>query len=156
MERKKFNKKLKELQKKAKTFEVGIFNPESARKGMLLDRGERGQQIARPWFSHNMTVYNDDFKDFMVEVIEDYYEGKISEKEAGKLMADFCKSGLDLAELKDAKIPEAFVDFNSGYFNRYIDQLPKQGSKNPWRVKQDYLKDLIQAEEKRLLKKLKR
>ena len=103
MERKKFNKKLKELQKKAKTFEVGIFNPESARKGMLLDRGERGQQIARPWFSHNMTVYNDDFKDFMVEVIDDFYNGKISEKEAGKLMADFCKSGLDLAELKDPK-----------------------------------------------------
>lgn len=103
MDRKKLDKKLKDIQKKAKTFEVGIFNPESARKGLLLDQGERGQQIARPWFSHNMTVYNKDFKEFMEEVIGDFFSGKLSEREAGQLMADFCKAGLDLDELKDPK-----------------------------------------------------
>ncbi len=103
MDRKKLDKKLKEIRKKAKTFEVGIFNPESARKGLLLNYGERGTQIARPWFSANMNIYNDEFKKFMEEVIGDYYEGKISEKEAGQLMADFCKSGLDLGLLKDPK-----------------------------------------------------
>jgi hypothetical protein len=103
MDRKKLNKKLKEIQKKAKTFEVGIFNPESARKGMLLNYGERGKQIARPWFSANMNIYNNEFKEFMTEVLEDFYSGKLSEKEAGQLMADFCKSGLDSGELKESR-----------------------------------------------------
>ena len=110
MERKKFDKKLKELQKKAKTFEVGIFNPESARKGLILNYGGKSSkspgdddQIARPWFTANMNKSNKDFKDFMIEVIDDFYNGKLSEKEAGQLMSDFCKSGLDLGLLKDPK-----------------------------------------------------
>ncbi len=103
MDRKKLDKKLKEIKKKANTFEVGIFNPESARKGKLLDRGERGKQIARPWFSQNMNIYNNEFKKFMTEVIEDYYKGDLTKKEAGQLMADFCKSGLDLDMLKQPR-----------------------------------------------------
>ena len=36
---------------------------------------------------------------------------------------------------------EPFVDFTSGYFMRAMDQLPKQGNKGPWTVKQNFLYD---------------
>jgi cation diffusion facilitator CzcD-associated flavoprotein CzcO len=36
-----------------------------------------------------------------------------------------------------------FVDFSSGYFLRSIDQLPKQGTKQPWRLNQNYFIDSI-------------
>jgi cation diffusion facilitator CzcD-associated flavoprotein CzcO len=35
----------------------------------------------------------------------------------------------------------AFADFSSGYFLRALDRLPKQGSKPPWRLHQNYLLD---------------
>ena len=38
------------------------------------------------------------------------------------------------------KIP--VVDFNSGYIQRAIQTLPSQGSKHPWRLHQNYIKDL--------------
>jgi hypothetical protein len=34
-----------------------------------------------------------------------------------------------------------FADFSSGYFLRAMDRLPKQGSKPPWRLHQNYLLD---------------
>lgn len=39
--------------------------------------------------------------------------------------------------------PVAFLDFTSGYVQRAIDRFPKQGSKAPWRLHQNYLKDLL-------------
>jgi len=45
---------------------------------------------------------------------------------------------------RDASIKEEpFVDFSSGYFQRAIDQFPHQGSKHPWRLYQNYLRDLL-------------
>jgi cation diffusion facilitator CzcD-associated flavoprotein CzcO len=38
---------------------------------------------------------------------------------------------------------EPFIDFSSGYFLRAVDQLPKQGTKQPWRLNQNYLVDTI-------------
>jgi monooxygenase len=38
--------------------------------------------------------------------------------------------------------PEPYVDFSSGYFQRSLDQLPKQGSKRPWKLDQNYALDL--------------
>ena len=35
------------------------------------------------------------------------------------------------------------VDFSSGYFQRAMDKLPRQGSRKPWRIHQNYLLDLI-------------
>lgn len=37
---------------------------------------------------------------------------------------------------------EPVIDFNSGYVLRGIDALPRQGSKTPWRLHQNYVKDL--------------
>jgi monooxygenase len=38
---------------------------------------------------------------------------------------------------------EPLVDFTSGYIRRSIHELPRQGSKTPWRLRQNYLLDLI-------------
>ncbi len=37
---------------------------------------------------------------------------------------------------------EPLLDFNSGYVLRSIDQLPRQGSKEPWKLRQNYPVDL--------------
>jgi cation diffusion facilitator CzcD-associated flavoprotein CzcO len=38
---------------------------------------------------------------------------------------------------------EPFIDFNSGYVVRSIDKFPKQGSKAPWRLHQNYARDIL-------------
>jgi cation diffusion facilitator CzcD-associated flavoprotein CzcO len=38
--------------------------------------------------------------------------------------------------------PEPIIDFNSGYVQRALHTLPRQGSKTPWRLHQNYVKDL--------------
>jgi cation diffusion facilitator CzcD-associated flavoprotein CzcO len=35
------------------------------------------------------------------------------------------------------------VDFTSGYFQRAMDKLPRQGSRKPWRIYQNYLRDIV-------------
>jgi hypothetical protein len=37
---------------------------------------------------------------------------------------------------------EPVIDFNSGYVLRALHSLPSQGSKPPWRLHQNYMKDL--------------
>jgi monooxygenase len=39
--------------------------------------------------------------------------------------------------------PEPFLSFTSGYVQRAADVLPKQGHRKPWRVHQNYLKDML-------------
>jgi monooxygenase len=38
---------------------------------------------------------------------------------------------------------EPFLDFSSGYVLRAIDQFPQQGSKAPWRLHQNYARDIL-------------
>jgi cation diffusion facilitator CzcD-associated flavoprotein CzcO len=38
---------------------------------------------------------------------------------------------------------EPFIDFNSGYVLRAIDKFPRQGSKPPWRLHQNYARDIV-------------
>ncbi|AYJ85563.1 NAD(P)/FAD-dependent oxidoreductase [Sphingomonas paeninsulae] len=38
---------------------------------------------------------------------------------------------------------EPFLDFSSGYVTRAADILPKQGSKKPWKLHQNYFRDLM-------------
>jgi monooxygenase len=40
-------------------------------------------------------------------------------------------------------VPEPFLDLSSGYIKRAQDLLPRQGSKKPWRLYQNYVLDLI-------------
>lgn len=45
--------------------------------------------------------------------------------------------------VNDSDIEEIpVIDFNSGYVLRALDTLPRQGSKTPWRLHQNYVKDL--------------
>jgi len=45
--------------------------------------------------------------------------------------------------LNDATVmPEPVLDFTSGYVQRALHTLPSQGSKQPWRLHQNYIKDL--------------
>jgi monooxygenase len=39
--------------------------------------------------------------------------------------------------------PEPLIDFSSGYIQRAIDQFPHQGSRKPWKLYQNYVRDLI-------------
>jgi monooxygenase len=34
------------------------------------------------------------------------------------------------------------VNFTSGYFQRAMDKLPKQGPRKPWRIYQNYFRDI--------------
>ena len=38
---------------------------------------------------------------------------------------------------------EPFLDFSSGYVQRAVDKLPKQGSVRPWKLHQNYARDLV-------------
>lgn len=40
-------------------------------------------------------------------------------------------------------LPEPWVDFSSGYFQRAMDKFPKQGSKRPWKLYQNYPLDIL-------------
>jgi monooxygenase len=46
--------------------------------------------------------------------------------------------------LQDPSVkPEPLIDFSSGYIQRAIDQFPRQGSKKPWKLYQNYVRDLL-------------
>jgi monooxygenase len=35
------------------------------------------------------------------------------------------------------------IDLQAGYVRRALGELPKQGSRTPWRLRQNYVRDLI-------------
>ena len=43
----------------------------------------------------------------------------------------------------DSAVTEPMINFTSSYVQRAMDTLPRQGSKRPWKVYQNYLKDLL-------------
>jgi hypothetical protein len=46
--------------------------------------------------------------------------------------------------LRDAHLPEApFLDLTSGYIQRSMHLFPKQGPKVPWKLHQNYARDLM-------------
>jgi len=38
---------------------------------------------------------------------------------------------------------EPFLDFSSGYVQRALSRFPKQGSKRPWKLYQNYAMDIL-------------
>jgi cation diffusion facilitator CzcD-associated flavoprotein CzcO len=45
---------------------------------------------------------------------------------------------------RDPAVPEVpFIDLQSGYVRRSLDAFPKQGDRTPWRLKQNYLFDIV-------------
>lgn len=51
---------------------------------------------------------------------------------------DFCMPRVNDPDIEEIPV----IDFNSGYVLRALDSLPRQGSKTPWRLHQNYVKDL--------------
>ena len=43
----------------------------------------------------------------------------------------------------EALVDDDYIDFTSGYVQRALDRMPKQGKKSPWRNYQNYLKDIF-------------
>jgi len=39
--------------------------------------------------------------------------------------------------------PEKWIDFSSGYFGRSLHKFPQQGSKPPWKLHQNYARDIL-------------
>ena len=48
-----------------------------------------------------------------------------------------------VARLPDDMDTDAFVNFTSGYVQRALPGLPKQGARHPWRLYQNYLRDVM-------------
>ena len=64
---------------------------------------------------------------------------------ACRLINKMASEGIEIAvpRLDDPTVtPEPLLDFNSGYVLRSIEHLPKQGSKEPWKLRQNYPVDL--------------
>ena len=47
-------------------------------------------------------------------------------------------------------VEQPFMDFSSGYVQRSLHLLPKQGSRAPWRLRMNYLRDLVTIRRGRL------
>jgi cation diffusion facilitator CzcD-associated flavoprotein CzcO len=62
-----------------------------------------------------------------------------------RLLNHLRKTGTDIAlPVREPGIEEVpFLDFTSGYVQRARDILPKQGSKKPWKLYQNYALDMI-------------
>jgi hypothetical protein len=55
-----------------------------------------------------------------------------------------------VAERDPSVAERPLLDFSSGYVQRALDALPTQGDRFPWRVHQNYLRDLIVTRYSRL------
>ncbi len=62
-----------------------------------------------------------------------------------RLLAHLRARGLDtVAPERDPGVAERpFMDFASGYVQRSLHELPRQGSRAPWRLRQNYLRDAV-------------
>ena len=62
-----------------------------------------------------------------------------------RLIAEMRRQGADWAmPVVDGEIgAEPFLDFSSGYVQRALKHLPKQGAAKPWKLNQNYAKDLV-------------
>ena len=61
-----------------------------------------------------------------------------------RLLSHFDEHGLrSVVPVPDPRVrPEPFMDFQAGYVLRALDQLPKQGDVEPWKLRQNYFHDV--------------
>ena len=62
-----------------------------------------------------------------------------------RLLGHMRSRGYDVAvpEKDPAMGEQPFMDFASGYVQRSLHLLPKQGDRAPWRLRQNYLRDVL-------------
>jgi len=61
-----------------------------------------------------------------------------------RLLAHMSEQGYrSVVAVPDPTVPEEpFMDFSAGYVLRALDDLPKQGAREPWKLRQNYLHDI--------------
>jgi cation diffusion facilitator CzcD-associated flavoprotein CzcO len=67
-------------------------------------------------------------------------------KHMDKIGVDYCVPVQDDPDMG----VEPGLDFSSGYIQRALDEIPKQGSKKPWRLNQNYPLDLVTLRHKKI------
>ena len=67
-------------------------------------------------------------------------------KHMDEVGVDYCTPVQDDPEME----VEPGLDFSSGYIQRAIDEIPKQGAKKPWRLNQNYPLDLVTLRHKKI------
>ncbi len=70
-----------------------------------------------------------------------------------RLLNTMKANGTDIAapECDDPEIiPEPWIDFSSGFFQRGLPNFPKQGGKHPWKLNQSYGQDILMLRHRRL------
>ena len=63
-----------------------------------------------------------------------------------RLLNQMDKQGVNTCipeEDPNAVVDDEYIDFTSGYVQRALSKMPKQGHKSPWRNYQNYLKDIF-------------
>jgi monooxygenase len=69
-----------------------------------------------------------------------------------RLLSFLRERGYDtvVPERDPSVVEQPFMDFSSGYVQRSLHLLPKQGSRAPWRLRMNYLRDLVTIRRGRL------
>lgn len=65
---------------------------------------------------------------------------------AARLLAYMARHGHTMAMASNIApdvTPKPLIDFSSGYIQRSADKLPRQGSKRPWHLYQNYFRDIV-------------
>ena len=133
IERKEFNKKIKQIKKLGQLkFETGIFNPESARKGIALDEGVSSNQVARPWFSNNMKPESKELRQTVKQGILDIYNKKMTPEQLAKKLTEYCKTGLDDSSL--AALKQITLLYKSGKLKRPDTKRKRKSKDAPERI----------------------
>jgi hypothetical protein len=139
LERKKFNKKVKHLNNVAsRKYTTGIFDPENARKGILLDEGIPGQQVARPWFSGNMNGSNKAFRYLIKNHVQALIRRQITERLFVKHLTEYCRESLDDPDLDP--LTERTIQIKSGEVPRPDTGRKRKSAGNPEDIGRDSLK----------------
>jgi len=60
-----------------------------------------------------------------------------------------CTPRLDAKDAANIKT-SPMIDFASGYIQRGADIMPRQGDKSPWKLHQNYVKDMITLRHRRI------
>ncbi|TFY96183.1 flavin-containing monooxygenase [Ramlibacter humi] len=62
-----------------------------------------------------------------------------------RLLRHMDRHGWDVAvpQREPGVAERPFIDFSSGYVVRFVDRMPRQGERRPWRLYQNYLLDLL-------------
>ena len=98
-----------------------------AYKGMMLS-GVPNFAYVIGYTNASWTLKADLVSEYVCRLLQPSPRARVRHRGAG--------AGPDVAE-------EPFMDFSSGYVQRSLHLLPKQGSRAPWRLRQNYLRDVL-------------